>query len=424
MMDEQRSARPPLRRDREQGMIAGVSIGVARTLGVDVTFVRLAFVLTTVFAGGFGLIAYLVAWISMPPIDPADRPTDEPTGGPWSQRTTTGDGRLSGRGGGFWLGVGLIAIGAFSLLNTLTGPLWTPRLGQLTGPLLLILVGVLVWRSSSDPATPTPAAGTTVPPSRPARRTFEAALEEFEEDIEEVGRRLEDWEERVESRRRSARAAEPPVGAITMGAALLTLGGLWFATELGVIAVPLTTALGATLLVIAAGLIAASFLGGGRGLIWPGLLITPVLLVALVLPGGSIPVGWSSDDGVVRFEAGEEVVRPASLAGLQAGIEQPVGELTVDLRDLDREELRTAGRSTLTVQLGVGDLRVQVPSDVTVEIVAAVGVGRLEVPGTSSGGLGLKVDDLVLTPVGADSDAATVLVIGVELGIGRLVVER
>lgn len=53
--------RIPLRRDREQGMIAGVALGIARSFGVDVMFVRLAFVLATVFAGGIGLVIYLAA---------------------------------------------------------------------------------------------------------------------------------------------------------------------------------------------------------------------------------------------------------------------------------------------------------------------------------------------------------------------------
>ncbi len=45
--------------------IAGVCAGVARYLGVDVTIVRLVWVLF-VLLHGFGLLAYLVAWIIMP----------------------------------------------------------------------------------------------------------------------------------------------------------------------------------------------------------------------------------------------------------------------------------------------------------------------------------------------------------------------
>lgn len=420
-------------------MIAGVALGIARSVGVDVTFVRLAFILATVFAGGVGLVLYLAAWVSMPPFTDADRAAGGLADGAARASASRADGgMLAGRSGGFWFGIALIAIGAFTLLNTLIGPVWTPRLGQLTGPLLLILIGVLVWRSSRNEmstTTSTASATASMPrtggradgqdgPARPARRSLEGAIEDFEEDIEKVGQRLEDWEERIESRRRAARATAPPVGPVTTGLTLLTLGGLWLATELGVATVSLTFALGAALLLVAVGLLVAAFVGSGRGLVWLGLLITPVLLVALVLPASGLPIGWSSGEGVVRLDSSEDLVRPSSLAELESGIEQGAGELTVDLRALDRDELRAAGRTEFTIALGVGDLLVHVPDDVTVRISAEVGVGRLEAPGRAIGGLGLEIDDLELTPIGEASDPATVLVLNIGLGVGRLVVTR
>lgn len=420
-------------------MIAGVALGIARSVGVDVTFVRLAFILATVFAGGVGLVLYLAAWVSMPPFTDADRAAGGLADGAARASASRADGgMLAGRSGGFWFGIALIAIGAFTLLNTLIGPVWTPRLGQLTGPLLLILIGVLVWRSSrNEMSTTTSAASATASmprtggradgqdgPARPARRSLEGAIEDFEEDIEKVGQRLEDWEERIESRRRAARATAPPVGPVTTGLTLLTLGGLWLATELGVATVSLTFALGAALLLVAVGLLVAAFVGSGRGLVWLGLLITPVLLVALVLPASGLPIGWSSGEGVLRLDSSEDLVRPSSLAELESGIEQGAGELTVDLRALDRDELRAAGRTEFTIALGVGDLLVHVPDDVTVRISAEVGVGRLEAPGRAIGGLGLEIDDLELTPTGEASDPATVLVLNIGLGVGRLVVTR
>lgn len=420
-------------------MIAGVALGIARSVGVDVTFVRLAFILATVFAGGVGLVLYLAAWVSMPPFTDADRAAGGLADGAARASASRADGgMLAGRSGGFWFGIALIAIGAFTLLNTLIGPVWTPRLGQLTGPLLLILIGVLVWRSSrNEMSTTTSTASTTASmprtggradgqdgPARPARRSLEGAIEDFEEDIEKVGQRLEEWEERIESRRRAARAAAPPVGPVTTGLTLLTLGGLWLATELGVATVSLTFALGAALLLVAVGLLVAAFVGSGRGLVWLGLLITPVLLVALVLPASGLPIGWSSGEGVLRLDSSEDLVRPSSLAELESGIEQGAGELTVDLRALDRDELRAAGRTEFTIALGVGDLLVHVPDDVTVRISAEVGVGRLEAPGRAIGGLGLEIDDLELTPIGEASDPATVLVLNIGLGVGRLVITR
>ena len=53
----------------DDGKIAGVCAGLADYFGVDVTFIRLAWVLLSIVPGGVvgGLIAYLVAWAVMPP---------------------------------------------------------------------------------------------------------------------------------------------------------------------------------------------------------------------------------------------------------------------------------------------------------------------------------------------------------------------
>jgi len=46
--------------------IAGVCAGLAQYLQVDVTLVRLVVAAATIFTGGLGLLAYIVAWIIMP----------------------------------------------------------------------------------------------------------------------------------------------------------------------------------------------------------------------------------------------------------------------------------------------------------------------------------------------------------------------
>lgn len=47
------------------GMIGGVCAGIARAVNVDVTIVRVAFILVSLFAGG-GLLVYLVLWAVIP----------------------------------------------------------------------------------------------------------------------------------------------------------------------------------------------------------------------------------------------------------------------------------------------------------------------------------------------------------------------
>jgi phage shock protein C len=54
-----------LQRDEHNKMIAGVCAGLAEYLNLDVTLVRVVFVLTIIFHG-CGLIPYIVLWIVMP----------------------------------------------------------------------------------------------------------------------------------------------------------------------------------------------------------------------------------------------------------------------------------------------------------------------------------------------------------------------
>ncbi|WP_347156448.1 PspC domain-containing protein [Pontibacter chitinilyticus] len=52
-------------RDPEDKKVAGVASGIAKYFGVDIAVVRILF-LALIFAGGFGLIAYLVLWVAVP----------------------------------------------------------------------------------------------------------------------------------------------------------------------------------------------------------------------------------------------------------------------------------------------------------------------------------------------------------------------
>jgi phage shock protein C len=60
------SARVPLSRPREGKKIAGVCAGFARYLDVDVTLVRIVWVIITVIPPVPGLIAYIVCMFAMP----------------------------------------------------------------------------------------------------------------------------------------------------------------------------------------------------------------------------------------------------------------------------------------------------------------------------------------------------------------------
>jgi phage shock protein C len=56
----------PLTRSIYDKKIAGVCAGFANYLDVDVTIVRLVWLILTFVPPGIGLIAYIIAWIVMP----------------------------------------------------------------------------------------------------------------------------------------------------------------------------------------------------------------------------------------------------------------------------------------------------------------------------------------------------------------------
>lgn len=59
--------RKPLRRSRDDRMIAGVVAGLADYFGMDASLARVLFVLVSIFSAGFpGTIVYLVLWLVIP----------------------------------------------------------------------------------------------------------------------------------------------------------------------------------------------------------------------------------------------------------------------------------------------------------------------------------------------------------------------
>jgi len=60
----------PLRRSRRHRMIAGVCGGLAEYFGLDVTIVRVAYVLISILSVAFpGILAYIILMFVMPPPD-------------------------------------------------------------------------------------------------------------------------------------------------------------------------------------------------------------------------------------------------------------------------------------------------------------------------------------------------------------------
>ncbi|MEX0869050.1 MAG: PspC domain-containing protein [Nitriliruptoraceae bacterium] len=123
---------PPRRlvRSRTDRMLGGVCGGIGAYFGIDPVLVRLVFVILA-FAGGGGLLAYIVAWIIIP-----EESTDGETAA--AERAPGASPALAGM---LLIGVG----GILLVVQVVPGVSW-----RVIAPLVLIAGGVLLLAKRSS----------------------------------------------------------------------------------------------------------------------------------------------------------------------------------------------------------------------------------------------------------------------------------
>src|SRR3954453_10650160 len=121
----------PLRRDRSNGVVAGVCAGIAKQTGLDVLLIRVIFI-ALAFAGGVGIAMYALLWAMIPAEGTDGRSFSIP--------------QLRGRGAiEVGLGVGLLLLSLLLTLRAL-GVWWSDAL---TWPVVLIAAGgALLWHEA------------------------------------------------------------------------------------------------------------------------------------------------------------------------------------------------------------------------------------------------------------------------------------
>ena len=136
------ASQPPLRRDRQSAVVAGVCAGLGRRLGIDPIILRVIFIAATA-AGGLGVGLYLLGWVAMPA----------------EGERRSGGLRVPALPGGrdSWTVAGGIGLLALALL--LVFRQWGLWIGDaLVWPVVLAAAGgALIWRQSANAADPAPA---------------------------------------------------------------------------------------------------------------------------------------------------------------------------------------------------------------------------------------------------------------------------
>lgn len=201
----------------------------------------------------------------------------------------------------------------------------------------------------------------------------------------------------------AAPAPERPRGSlagIAFGALLILAGGAWLLHTLDVVEISVEVVVPAALIVVGILLLAAARRGRQGGLITLGVILT--LLSALV---ASTDLTGGVGDRRVAL-SGIEPVRDQELG---------IGQLVVDLSDL-----APSGPVSLSAEVGIGELRVDLPPDLPVRVEATSGIGQVDVFEEEDGGFGPELDHV---DEGFEGAAAS-LDLQLSVGIGQVTVTR
>ena len=182
------------------------------------------------------------------------------------------------------------------------------------------------------------------------------------------------------------------IAAIGAFAGVFLLAALGGGTTLAILAI-----------VAGVALVVAGLAGGARWLIVPALV--------LVLPLAIVAAADVNVDGGI----GDRHYRPATVDQMRSSYELGMGELVVDLRDVDLP----AGTTRVHTELGVGHTVVRVPEDACVSSDVTIGAGHAQVLDRSSDGL-----DVAFAQAATPTGDAPRLVLDGQVGIGALEVVR
>jgi phage shock protein PspC (stress-responsive transcriptional regulator)/predicted membrane protein len=349
--------RPPLRRDRSRRVLGGVAAGVARSLGVHVTIVRIVFVVAA-FAW-IGIPAYIVAWIAIPPDDGSGEYTEtEP------------------RDIGMIVALGLIGLGALIFVQQIIPGSWHTG-GRFIGPLLLIAGGVAILVLRRPGAHANTRADESQASEEPSDALTDAPSDEPIADAETVGAdvpasawtQTAPWatvqrERREQRRARRAQRPKPFITPITLSVLLIGAGVTFLLNAADVISVNLAVVFATGTLIVAAALLVSTWFGRAYGLIAVGVILA-------LLTGAAATI-----DVPLRGGIGERIEQPATVSDVAATYQHGIGRLVIDLRNT--QGLAGAER-TITARLGIGQLEVIVPRGSVLSVQAHVGAGAIDV---------------------------------------------
>lgn len=341
--------------------------GIATTFGLEPVLVRAGFVVVGVLSGGAAVVAYLLGWILIPEEEGDATP---------AERRPVDAAQVAG--------LVLVAIGASIFLRRFLDAWWLPRF---VWPLLLVAAGVALLllrsgeRTGGGPAAqPGPTPPGPPPPGPPPPGPTPPA-----EPPPSAG----------------SREPRSPLTRITLSLLLLVAGIAALLDAADVVEVDAVAVMAIGLTIIGLALMVAAWFGRARALVPIGVVLTVATGLAV-----ATDVPW-------RGGIGDREYRPATTEDLRESYRLAIGDLVLDLRDLDLPP----GTTEVDVSVAIGRLTVFLPPGVDAEVDGRASIGEVDLWGRTADGVGADV-----TRRTGDGDAE--LTIRASVGIGSLEVER
>jgi phage shock protein PspC (stress-responsive transcriptional regulator)/predicted membrane protein len=373
-----------LRRDRSNRLLGGVASGMARTYGIDVTLVRVLWVVAAV--AWIGIPAYVIAWIAIPPDngtvgdDLADRPRDL----------------------GLMAGLALVGVGVLIAANQIIPDGF--RAHRFFAPVLLIGGGIAILVLRRPQADDDPADGA---PVELENRVSHAHLEETVPATETAWTQTQPWAAPPAGKPPKpprVRRPRPRPFLTPIALSLLMIGAgitsLLVATD--TITLNLTIAFAVATGFVGLVLLLSTWVGRARGLIFVGVLLAFATAVSSAV---NVPI----TGGI-----GEERYRPLTVSQIPERYELGIGHLMIDLEDVPYANRKV----TVNAQLGIGEMSIAVPSTVRVVVNGEVGAGLIQIWGYQEDGWREESSHA------APGDGTGELVINARVGVGQILVRR
>jgi phage shock protein PspC (stress-responsive transcriptional regulator) len=400
---------------RERGkVIAGVTTGMADAFHIDVTVIRVIWIIATIATGGLGFPAYAICWIAFP---------SEYNPAPISQIH-----HARHRSSGYIVGVVLLGIGSLIVLGKLLSMRPFAHFGAVAWATILIGGGlaVLFLRNNDDDDD------VDDPPPAPTTTEFDDAPTSTEADDlpgpavsaeETEPPQMPTWPPTPPLPPTSSAWTQTtpwPVGPpplprrprrprrrsfltpITISILLIGAGAAALLDSADAVHVTVAGVLASGLLVVGIAMIVSTWFGRAHGLIPIG-----IILLLATIPAVSIDVPISG--GI-----GEHQYNPVTRAELHRNYKLGIGHLAIDLQDAPLKNRVTS----ISAQLGVGELEVDLPANVRVEVRTHTGAGHTELFGRNEGGW--PHDDHAVAGV----NQRGVLHLDLRVGAGAVIVRR